>query len=330
MDYPDNHCCHPHQWPSDLIGAADVTADSETLPEYECFIGVSAHIAALKRFVRLQAAQSGPVLLIGERGLRQEQISRSLHLCGARRGQPFATVSADELRPEELRRLLFGPVEADSPGTIYLDEFTEMPSPLQCVFAVHLQKQQWSSDSGATASPRLIIATAGDPAAGRAEDSLLESLIESLRPSSFRLQPLRERCEDIPYLVKHLADRIAQRLIRGPCLIEPEAMRILAQYGWEGNIVELEATLESIVAHLPPHRIGATMLPARLCKAAITFIPEEGICLPQAVADYEKSLIENALRMAGGKQNKAAKMLGLRTSTLNTKLKRLAGNGRQV
>ncbi len=88
--------------------------------QYECFIGVSAHIAALKRFVRLQAAQSGPVLLIGERGLRQEQISHALHLRGARRGRPFATVSDGELSSEELRHLLFGPLEADSPGTIYL------------------------------------------------------------------------------------------------------------------------------------------------------------------------------------------------------------------
>src|SRR5215467_13493600 len=108
---------------------------------YECFIGVSPNVSDLKKFIGVHASQTQPVLLIGERGLRQEQIARVLHQAGAQWAQPFFAVNAHGLGAEALHNILFGPqgmVETVKQGTIYINELTSLPLLLQQRFAVYL------------------------------------------------------------------------------------------------------------------------------------------------------------------------------------------------
>jgi DNA-binding NtrC family response regulator len=102
------------------------------------------------------------------------------------------------------------------------------------------------------------------------------------------------------------------------------------EFAWERNIDELEAVLESAINILPPRQIEEAQLPARIRHAKLRSIPNEGVDLPGIVDDFERTLIETALKQAGGSQTKASRLLGLRVQTLNMKLKRYDEQGRSL
>ncbi len=295
------------------------------LDQYECFIGVSTNVQGLKQFISVQAAQRTPTLLIGERGLRQEQVARVLHQASENWAQPFFAANAHSLDSDALHSLLFGPrgmIETCEHGTIYINELTRLPALLQQRFAAHIEEQRWRGHSGKQTGPRLIFATEWNPAEIKAENRIAYGLVELLRPSGFTIKPLRERSEDIPYLVRHLVARLVRRLGKGPHEITTAALKMLCDYNWEGNIDELEGALESALVNLPPQQIDETLLPSRIRYAALKSIPPSGIDLPQMVDDFERRLIETALLQTGNNQTKASALLGLRVQTLNMKLKR--------
>jgi DNA-binding NtrC family response regulator len=297
---------------------------------YECFIGVSPNVSDLKKFIGVHASQTHPVLLIGERGLRQEQIARVLHQAGAQWAQPFFAVNAHGLGAEALHNILFGPhgmVETVKQGTIYINELTSLPQLLQQRFAVYLEEQRWRGRDG---RQRLVFASEWNPADRRAENRIAYGLVEMLRQFSFTIKPLRERSEDIPYIAKHMLSRIAQKLGKGANGISAEALAALTEYNWESNLDELESVLESAISCLPPQQIDESVLPSRIRYAHLKSIPPDGIDLPQIVDDFERDLIATALDQSGGSQTKASKLLGLRVQTLNMKLKRYADQQRPL
>ncbi|MBO0862420.1 MAG: sigma-54-dependent Fis family transcriptional regulator [Chloracidobacterium sp.] len=297
---------------------------------YECFIGVSPNVSDLKRFIGVHASQTHPILLIGERGLRQEQIARVLHQASAQWAQPFFAVNAHGLGAEALHNILFGPqgmVETVRHGTIYINELTSLPPILQQRFAVYLEEQRWRGRDG---SQRLVFASEWNPADRTAENRIAYGLVEMLRQLSFTIKPLRERSEDIPYIANHLVSRIAQRLGKGISVITPEALAVIAGYDWQENLDELESVLESAVNCLPPQQIDESVLPPHIRYAHLKSIPPDGIDLPQIVDDFERNLIATALDQSGGSQTKASKLLGLRVQTLNMKLKRYTDQQRPL
>jgi DNA-binding NtrC family response regulator len=312
-----------------LVGAPRVLP----LDQYECFVGVSTNVSALKEFISVQASQLQPTLLIGERGMRQEQIARVLHQASENWSQPFFSVNAHSLDSDALHSLLFGPrgmIETCERGTIYVNELTRLPALLQQRFAAHIEEQRWRAHSGKRNGPRLVFGTEWNPSDLKAENRIAYGLVELLRPMGFSLKPLRERSEDIPYLVRHLVERIVKRLNKGPHEITTGAMKMLADYSWEGNIDELEAALESSITNTPPQEIDESLLPARIRYSSLKAIPASGIDLPQMVDEFERSLIETALRQTNGNQTKASAMLGLRVQTLNMKLKRFIEQGNEI
>lgn len=318
----------PHPRPQ--LAEAELVAP---LPQFDCFIGVSAHLAELKEFISVQAAALQPVLLIGEPGLRQEQIARALHLASEHRAQPFLAIKAKALDEDALHQLLFGPpgmIEKMQRGAIYINKLTGLPPLMQQRLAAYIEEQRWSARSGRRPAQRLIFATENNPASRNDENRLAYGLIDQLRSSSFLLKPLRERSEDIPFLIKHLASRIASRLGKEEREIANEAMRLLVDYVWERNIDELESVIESMLVNAPPPRIDEQQLPDRIRYLSLQTIPPSGIDLPTVVSDYERSLIQTALRQTGGNQTKAGRLLGLRVQTLNMKLKRFAELNRPI
>ena len=299
------------------------------LDQYECFIGVSTNVAGLKQFISVQAAQHQPTLLISERGLRQEQVARVLHQASENWAQPFFAVNAHSLDSDALHSLLFGHrgmIETCGNGTIYINELTRLPALLQQRFAAYIEELRWRGQSGRNGNhkngPRLIFATEWNPAEMRADNRIAYGLVDLLKQTGFTLKPLRERSEDIPYLAQHLLNRIIKRLNKGPHEISTAAMKMLSDYAWEGNIDELEAALESAINSTKPQQIDESLLPTRVRYAALKAIPTSGIDLPQMVDDFERNLIETALRQTHNNQTKASALLGLLVQTLNMKLKR--------
>jgi len=300
---------------------------------YECFAGVSTNIADLKRFIGVQAVQMHPVLLIAERGLRQEQIARVLHQASAQWGQPFFAVNAHGLSGEALHNLLFGPqgvIETVRHGTIFINELTHLPLLLQQRFAVYMEEQRWCERGGHQWRQRIVFASEWNPSERSAENRIAYGLVEMLRSFSFTIKPLRQRSEDIPYIANHLVARLSQNSNRGPHELTPEALHALGEYEWEGNLDELESVLESAISYLPPQQISEETLPSRIRYARLKSIPPDGVDLPQIVDDFERNLIATALQQCGGSQTRASKLLGLRVQTLNMKLKRYADQQRPL
>lgn len=303
------------------------TPRSVSLQDYECFLGVSSNVTELKEFVSVQASQWQPTLLIGERGLRQEQIARALHQASEHWAQPFFAVNAHGLSGDALHALLFGPqgvMETFQHGTIFINELVSLPLLLQQRFAVYLEEQRWRTKAVQTNRQRLVFSTEWNPGDMNAGNRIAYGLIEMLKPSSYTIKPLRERSEDIPYLANRLVERLTRKLDKGAHDLAPTAMKMLTEYTWERNIDELEEVLESAIARTPPHQIDESLLPTRIRYATLKAIPATGIDLPQMVDDYERALIETALGQTNGNQTKAAVLLGLRVQTLNMKLKRFA------
>lgn len=305
------------------------------LDNYECFTGVSQNVMDLKQFISVQASQQQPVLLIGERGLRQEQIARALHNASTNWAKPFFAVNAHGLSGDALHELLFGAngqpgvLETVKQGTIFINELTSLTPLLQQRFAVYLEEQRWRKHTSLI-EQRLIFASECNPEERTAENRIAYGLVELLRPYSFSLKPLRQRSEDVPYLARLLAGRLTKKLGRGPVEISSAALRVLMEYEWKHNLDELEAVLESAISSIPPQQVVEEFLPSHIRFAKLRSIPPEGIELPDLVDDFERSLIVTALQQSGNSQTKASKLLGLRVQTLNMKLKRFADQGRPL
>lgn len=286
-------------------------------PLYDWAIGVSPHARALKEFVSTQAAQPASILLIGERGLCQAELARALHRHSGQPVTAFRQLEPREYATNELFRELF-----NTRGTLFASEYDGLPRLLQQQLAAFLEEQRWRAGRGASTGPRVVIdAEAARPTA---ESKLTCDTVAALCPVQCGLKPLRERSEDIPYLARQLTARFARRLGKEPPDLTPEAWRALAEYTWPQNIAELARVLETALAQAPPPRLAVEALPAQIRHARLRTLPATGVDLAELVEDFERSLIETALRQTANVQIKAARLLGLRPQTLNMKLKRLA------
>lgn len=289
-----------------------------------CFIGVSAHLARLREFVNVQAKGRESVLLIAERGLRPAEIARAIHNSSERAKLPFLTIQTQSLSANDLYDMLFKPggvLAGETHGTLYLNGLFELPSPVQQRMAYLIEEHRFQLHSKGGNDLRLIFATGVSPAEMSETHLPARGLLETLRNSTFRLAPLRERTEDLPYLVEHLAAQIVKRLGKGVHKFAAETMQTLAEYRWDGNLEELEAVLESSIEQTPPPTVAYESLPPRIREANLIRIPAEGICFFQIVEEYERTLIARALSQTNGHQVRAARLLGLRAQTLNMKLK---------
>lgn len=292
----------------------------------DCFVGVSRHLTELKEFVSASAASRNPILLIAERGLRHEQVARALHEAGPAAGCPFVAINTRLLSEDYLYQLLFGPknlFKVLDQGTLFIKGLVTLPPIIQQKLAALLEEMKWRLKRDGSKLPRLIVSTEWNQAEIKAENRIGYSLVELLRPHGFAIKPLRERSEDIAPLAVHLLDRLVNRRQTGKYELPPETLKTLSAYPWERNIDELEAVLEGALAHARPQQIDVNLLPERIRQANFSSFPESGVDLPQIVDDFERSLIEMALRETNGSQARAARLLGVRAQTLNMKLKRL-------
>jgi two-component system response regulator PilR (NtrC family) len=155
------------------------------------------------------------------------------------------------------------------------------------------------------------------------EGKFREDLFYRLCVITIGLPPLRERKEDIPLLVEALVSRAARENERPVPPVTPDAMKALLDHDWPGNVRELENVLERAVV-LGPGIVDLDQLPdvVRHSVPRPASLPAEGIDLKAAVNTYRRSLLEAAMGRAGGVQTEAARLLGLKPTTLNEMLQR--------
>jgi two-component system, NtrC family, response regulator AtoC len=304
--------------------------------------------------VQAVAETDATVLITGESGTGKEVVARSLHGASRRASGPFVAVNCGAIPEALLESELFGHAKgaftgathsragrlqlADR-GTLFLDEIGDMPLAFQVKLLRVLQERTYETlgdGVSRTADVRVIAATHRDLVKMVADGSFREDLYYRLNVIDLHLPPLRERRGDIVALAQHFLEAANARHGRNVSGMSPELLAALQRHGWPGNIRELANVVERMVilkrggrlelSDLPPQLAAESArspMPAARAASQGSELPESGIDLRQAVAEYEESLIEQALSRTGGNRNAAAQLLGLNRTTLVEKLKRM-------
>jgi DNA-binding NtrC family response regulator len=211
---------------------------------------------------------------------------------------------------------------------LFLDEVGTMSVALQTKLLRALQEREFErvGDSHTIkVDVRVVAATNSDLLRMVADGQFREDLYYRLNVIPVHLPPLRERKDDIPLLVRHFLERLQKEKT-----ISQEAMRRLMAYHWPGNVRQLENAIERAVAFSGARpQMDVADLSTEIQQAeepvlpsALT-LPEEGVDLDRFIATVERDLIQRSLERTGGNKGAAAKLLGLKRTTLVEKLKRL-------
>jgi DNA-binding NtrC family response regulator len=293
------------------------------------------------------AASDATALITGESGTGKELVARTLHDNGPRKSKPFVAVNCAAFPETLLEAELFGHVrgaftgavgnrqgrlEQAHKGTLFLDEVGTMSGALQTKVLRALQEREFErvGDSHTIkVDVRVVAATNSDLARMVADGEFREDLYYRLNVIPVHLAPLRERKDDIPLLVQHFLEKLAAgRSDRRT--FSQEAMRRLMAYHWPGNVRQLENAVERAVAFSGSRaQMDVGDLPTEIQQAeepvmpSSLTLPEEGVDLDRFIANIERDLIQRSLERTGGNKGAAARLLGLKRTTLVEKLKRL-------
>jgi transcriptional regulator with PAS, ATPase and Fis domain len=310
---------------------------------FASFIGGSAACVEVKRQARRAAQQDSTVLLLGETGTGKEVLAHAIHAASARAEGPFVTINMpavpDALLEAEFfgvapgaftgaeRKARDGKFKLAEGGTLFLDEIGDLPLPLQSKLLRVLQDQEiepLGSNRVIKVDLRVIAATSVDLDQRVAQGRFRSDLYYRLSVFPVRLPPLRERLADLNELAEYLLEELAVRC-GGPAReIDAAAVSLLASYNWPGNVRELRNVLERASAltdsaRLTVHDISAVMPPRHRMPAGGRGVPSYA----DAMAGFERTLIQSALVAAGGKVPAAAKLLGLSRATVYNKMAQL-------
>jgi transcriptional regulator with GAF, ATPase, and Fis domain len=304
-------------------------------------VGESTGLRNVLRQIETVAPTDATVLIQGETGTGKELLARAVHRLSPRSERTFIKLNCAAIPAGLIESELFGHekgaftgaiarkigrLELAHEGTLFLDEIGEMPLDLQPKLLRALQEREIERVGGSRPIPvnvRLIAATNRDLAKMVAEKTFRSDLFYRLKVFPVFAPPLRERAADIPVLVRHFVDRHSRRMGKTIETIPDEAMEALVSWKWPGNIRELENFLERAVIlskgpalHVPLAELE--MMEEEEEDAAVSANPT----LQAAERDHILRALREAKGMIGG-PNGAAERLGLKRTTLNSKLKKL-------
>ena len=304
---------------------------------FEDIIGESIGLKRVLKHVETVAATDVTVLVLGETGTGKDLIARAIHHLSSRRERTLVKLNCAAIPSGLLESELFGHekgaftgaisrkigrLELAHQGTLFLDEIGDLPLELQPKILRALQEKEFERVGGTQTIPvnvRLVAATNRDLTKMVADKEFRSDLYYRLRVFPITIPPLRERREDIPLLVNYFVDKHSRQLYRKIESIPPETMRALTRWDWPGNIRELENFIERAVI-----LTNGPVLRAPL--AELEFPQESGPSEGSTLEATEREYILRVLREVKGKiagPKGAAARLGLKRTTLNSKLKKL-------
>jgi DNA-binding NtrC family response regulator len=316
---------------------------------FENIIGRDSTMQHVFATLELVSPMNSTVLIQGETGTGKELIARTIHHHSPRADHRFVAFNAAAI-PEGLAEAeLFGHVkgaftgavssrvgrfELANKGTLFIDEVSSMPAPLQAKLLRALQEREVErvgESKPVKLDIRVVAATNADLRTLVKEGKFREDLYYRLNVIPVMLPPLRNRREDIPLLAQHFLRKSCRDNGVAVKPITQETLRVLMSYDWPGNIRQFENTIEHAVAmSVTAAEIGPAALPEEVrhdlpstAGGPILTIPDEGINFTSVVSQLERDLIVRCLEKTGGNKRQAARLLNLSRTTFIDKLQRL-------
>jgi DNA-binding NtrC family response regulator len=308
-------------------------------------VGKSAPMRALFQLIETVAPTTATILITGETGTGKEMVARAIHQTSPRQRGRFVAINVSAIPETLLDAELFGHargaftgavamrqgrLEQADGGTLFLDEVGTMPMPLQMKMLRVLQEREFERIGDTRTikvDVRVVAATNADLVKMVKEGSFREDLYYRLNVIAVHLAPLRDRPEDIPVMVQKFIEKFAAGR---PLTVAQEGMRRLMAFSWPGNVRQLENAIERAIAMLGTRtQIEVGDLPPDLQSVVDDGekpgldLPAQGLDLPALVARIEKDMITRALGRTDNNKGAAARLLGLKRTTLVEKLKRL-------
>jgi DNA-binding NtrC family response regulator len=328
----------------------------ETVERPEAFSKIvtrSASLQSIFRYIEAIAPTNLPVLITGETGSGKELFAEAVHKSSGRKGE-LVSVNVAGVDDDFFSDTLFGHkkgaftgadgdrkglIEKADAGTLFLDEIGDLSTESQVKLLRLLQDGQYyplGSDIAKLSDARIVVATHRDIKAMQSSNSFRQDLYYRLKWHHIAIPPLRERKNDIPYLIDHFVTKAAQMLNKKRPTVPKEMYTLLSNYSFPGNVRELEGiifdaislhasgilSLESIRKKIAEHNdeksSSAENSSDQLTLNGLVSYPGRFPTLKEA----EDALIEEALKRAEGNQTIAAELLGISRRALNNRLHR--------
>lgn len=306
--------------------------------DLENIIGRSAPMQEVFQLVMRVAPAKSTVLIAGESGVGKDLIARAIHYHSPRRERPFVKINCTAIPENLMESELFGyekgaftgantskpgKFEEANTGTVFLDEIGDVTPAVQVKLLRILQEREFErlgSNKTLGIDVRVIAATNQDLRVALEQGTFREDLFYRLNVVPINMPPLRKRKEDIPYLAQYFLNKFARESGRQMEGLSEEAIQLLESHYWPGNVRELENVIERAVvlarsSRLTPEDIRLDDIHKKPVAADDLFLPP-GMTLD----DYEKWLIQEALRRAKGNKSQAARLLGITRNAFRYRL----------
>jgi len=324
--------------------------DMLTRTGFSGMVGKNKKMRQVYELIEKVAPTPSSVLISGESGTGKELVAKAIHFNSPRADKPFITVNCAALAENLLESELFGHekgaftgaiamrkgrFELSDGGTLFLDEIGEIPLALQAKLLRAIQEKSFERVGGSKTlrvDVRIVSATNKELKEEVKKGTFREDLYYRLNVIHVGLPSLRERQDDIPLLVEYFVKTVADRLGKTELEINKEAMRLLVSLPWEGNVRELENTIERAAIlcddnkitenDVQPESIGAANMESWGDDLDLSQIIPAGTSLNAVLYAIEDKMLHQALDATGYVQARAADKLGITKSLLQYKMKK--------
>lgn len=307
-------------------------------------VGCSQHIKNIYNLILQVAPSKATILIEGESGTGKELVAKAIHDNSLRSDKSFVVVNSGNMPPDLLESNLFGHekgaftgavsakkglFEVANGGSIFLDEIGTINHETQIKLLRVIQEKEFMRLGGLNTikvDVRIIAATNIDLKKAVEEGRFREDLYYRLNVINIYLQPLRNRKEDIPLLVDRFIKKYSDENNKKVLGCSPKVIDMFMRYDWPGNIRELENVIQRAVVLVKGEEITEELVSENIIGIRTSNsdkeVNEQGMNFYKRVTKYKIDLIKAALKKSHGMQKEAAKILGIKPTTLSEMIRR--------